>query len=77
MLCHSLEMFQYITLVTSGLVLVVVCYICTATVTQLNRQLAEDIQLLDREIERNSPKQLPTRHRYAAAVAGAPGYRRR
>jgi len=46
-------------------------------VTQLNRQLAEDIQLLDREIERNSPKQLPTRHRYAAAVAGAPGYRRR
>lgn len=45
-----------------------------ATVKQLNRQLAQDIELLDREIERNSPHQLPARHRYAA---GAPVYRQR
>jgi len=48
----------------------------TATVKQLNRQLAEDLELLDREIERNSPKQLPARHRYTAGT-GAPVYRRR
>ena len=41
----------------------------------MNRQLAEDIELLDREIERNSLKQLPARHRQGAA--GAPVYRRR
>lgn len=51
----------------------------TAAVRQLNRQLAQDIQLLDAEIERNSPKQAPraptpARHRNAA---GAPVYRRR
>jgi len=50
----------------------VVC--AAATVKQLNRQLAQDIELLDREIERNSPHQLPARHRYAA---GAPVYRQR
>ena len=46
-----------------------------AAVKRLNRQLAQDVQLLDREIERNSPKQQPARHRYAAA--GAPANRRR
>jgi len=46
----------------------------TASVRKLNRQLAEDIQLLDREIERNSPKQPPSRHRNSI---DSPSYRRR
>jgi len=42
---------------------------------QLNRQLAQDVQLLDREIELNSPQQIPARRRYAGATP--PANRRR
>jgi len=40
-------------------------YSVVAAVRQLNRQLAQDVQHLDREIERNSLRHQPARHRYA------------